>query len=107
MKAKDHFSVLVVCSMRRAGRDFFAGILDSASCMSNWHLSTVRPGRFFGCGELVDEDDRPFDGLIISMPGTDDVMKQLAKLHTPTVLVNISDRRLSEITAELARRRRP
>ena len=98
MKTKDHFSVLVVCSMRRAGRDFFAGILDSASSISNWHLSTVRPGRFFGCGELVDEDDRPFDGLIISMPGTDDVMKQLAKLHKPTVLVNISDRRLSART---------
>ena len=94
MKTKD-YSVLVVCSMRRAGRDFFAGILDSASSMSNWYLSTVRPGRFFGCGELVDEDGRPFDGVIISMPGTDDVMERIAKSHTPTVLVNITDQRLS------------
>ena len=102
MKANTHYNVLVVCSMKRAGKDFFAGILDAASSMNNWYLSTVRPGRFFGCGELVDEDGRPFDGIIISMPGTDDVMEKIAKSHTPTVLVNITDRRLSARTDAIA-----
>ena len=95
MKTKAPYNVLVVCSMKRAGKDFFAGILNAASDICNWDLSTVRPGRFFGCGELMDEDGRPFDGLILSMPGTDDVMERIAKSHTPTVLVNITDKQLA------------
>ena len=95
MNAKKQHSVLVVCSMKGAGRDFFAGILDAMSSKCDWHLSTVRPGRFFGCAELVDEDGNPFDGFIISLPGTDEAMQRIAASHTPTVLVNITDRRLS------------
>ncbi len=92
---KNHYNVLVVCSMKHAGRNFFAGILDVVSNKDNWHLSTVRPGRFFGIGELVDEDGKPFDGLIISLPGTDEVMQRIAESHIPTVLVNITDQRIS------------
>ena len=95
MKVKDHYNVLVVCSMKGAGRDFFGGILDAMSSKSNWHLSVVRPGRFFGCDELFDEDGKAFDGLIISLPGTDDVMRRIAESHTPTVIVNITDQRIS------------
>ena len=95
VKANDRYNVLVVCSMKRAGRDFFAGILDAMSDKGNWNLSTVRPGRFFGHDELVDEDGTPFDGFILSLPGTDEVMQRIAESHIPTVLVNIADRRLS------------
>ena len=95
MKKKVPYNVLVVCGMKRAGKDFFMGILDAASDMSDVSLSTVRPGRFFGRDELMDADGRPFDGLIVSMPGTDDVMKRIARSHTPIVLVNITDPRLA------------
>ncbi len=96
MKIKGHHNVLVVCSMRDyAGREFFAGVLDAMSNTSNWHLSTVRPGRFFSNRELVNEEGEPYDGFILSMPGTDEVMQRIAKSNTPTVLVNITDRRLS------------
>ena len=61
----------------------------------NWHLDTVRPGKFFTERELVNEDGEPFDGYILSMPGADAVMKRIAASRAPTVLVNITDRQLS------------
>jgi LacI family transcriptional regulator len=55
----------------------------------------TRPGRFFSKRELLDENGDGFDGFIISLPGTDAVMAEIAKSDIPTVLVNITDRRLA------------
>ena len=95
-KKKDHRNVLAVFSLRTfVGRDLLAGVLDGMSRKKDWHLDTVRPGRFFTERELVNEDGEPFDGYILSMPGTDAAMRRIAASRTPTVLVNITDRRLS------------
>ena len=96
MRKKDHYNVLAVYSLLDlAGRENFSGVLDAIPNTNTWHLSTVRPGRFFSVKELFNEKGEPYDGLILSLPGTDSVMAEIARLHTPTVLVNITDRRLS------------
>ncbi len=43
----------------------------------------------------MDENGDGFDGFIISLPGTDAVMEEIARSDIPTVLVNITDRRLA------------
>ncbi len=94
-KGKEHYHVLAVYSLEhRSGREHFSGVLDGMSG-KNWRLSTVRPGRFFTCKELVNEYGEPYDGIILSMPGTDGAMKRIASSNTPTVLVNIADRRIT------------
>lgn len=96
MKPKDHYNVLAVYSLRYfAGREHFSGVLDAMSNTRNWHLTMVRPKLFASCSELVDDNGEPYDGFILSMPGSDDVMKHIAQSQMPTVLVNITDRRLS------------
>ena len=96
MKLKDHYNVLAVYSLRNfADREHFGGVLDEMSNTRNWHLTTVRPKIFASCSELVDDDGEPYDGFILSLPGSDDVMQNIAQSQTPTVLVNITDRRLS------------
>ena len=96
MKRKDHYNVLAVYSLLDiAGREHFQGVLDAIPDESIWHLSMVRNGRFFSKRELVNERGEPYDGFIIALPGTDAVMAEIARSHTPTVLVNITDRRLS------------
>ena len=96
MKRKDHYNVLAVCMLRDfAGREQFTGMLEEMSNRKNWHLDLVGPGRLFSERELANEDGEPFDGYILTMPGTDAVMKRLAVAKTPTVLVNITDRRLA------------
>lgn len=95
-KQTNHYNVLAVYYLRYfAGRDMFVGTLDEMSNKMNWHLDTVSPGKFFTERELVNEDGEPFDGYILSMPGTDAVMKRIAASRAPTVLVNITDRQLS------------
>jgi len=89
-------NVLAVYSLRDfACQEHFVGLLEEMFKTANWHLDTVRPGKFFTERELVNEDGEPFDGYILSMPGTDAVMKRIAASRAPTVLVNITDRRLS------------
>ena len=89
-------NVLAVYSLRDfACQEHFVGLLEEMFKTANWHLDTVRPGKFFTERELVNEDGKPFDGYILSMPGTDAVMKRIAASGAPTVLVNITDRRLS------------
>ena len=96
MKTKEYWNVLAVCSMKEwAGRDLFAGVLCEMSNKRNWHLDTVRPGRRFSCRVLMNDEGEPYDGFILTMPGTDAVMERIAASMTPTVLVNITDRRLS------------
>ena len=96
MDFKDRYCVLAVYSLDMCtGREPFAGILDELSNTSNWTLSTVRPGAYFTSKELVNEFGEPYDGLILSMPGTDEVMEKIVKSRIPTVLVNITDKRLS------------
>lgn len=96
MKRKDHYNVLAVCMLRDfTGREQFAGMLEEMSNRKNWHLDLAGPGRLFSERELANEDGEPFDGYILTMPGTDAVMKRLAVAKTPTVLVNITDKRLA------------
>ena len=96
MKRKDHYNVLAVCMLRDfTGRELFAGMLEEMSNRKNWHLDMAGPGRRFSERELANEDGEPFDGYILTMPGTDAVMKRLAVAKTPTVLVNITDKRLA------------
>ena len=96
MNFKDRYSVLAVYSLDTCtGREQFSGILDELSNTSNWSLSTVRPGTYFTSKELMNEFGKPYDGLILSMPGTDEVMEKIAKSHIPTILANITDKRLS------------
>lgn len=96
MGGKDSYNVMAVYSLTPwSGRDLFAGTLEEISNKRNWRLHTTRPGRFFTKRELLDENGDGFDGFIISMPGTDSVMEEIAKSNIPTVLVNITDRRLA------------
>ena len=96
MKRKDHYNVLAVCMLKDfTGRELFAGMLEEMSNRKNWHLDLAGPGRLFSERELANEDGEPFDGYILTMPGTDAVMKRLAVAKTPTVLVNITDKRLA------------
>ena len=103
MKEKESYNVLAVYALRNfAGRDHFSGVLDAMSNTHNWHLYTVPPGRFFGRNELICENGKPYDGFILSWPGSDDAMKWIAESNVPTVLVNINDRRLSSRTTAIA-----
>ncbi|MBQ3289390.1 MAG: substrate-binding domain-containing protein [Kiritimatiellae bacterium] len=43
----------------------------------------------------MNEFGKTYDGFILSMPGTDEVMEKVVKSRIPTVLANITDRRLS------------
>ena len=96
MKKKDHYNVLAVYSLQEyAGRDHFMGVLEEMSNTSNWHLSTVRPGHCFTSRELINEIGEPYDGIILSVSGSEDVMTKIASDNIPTVLVDITDRRLS------------
>ena len=95
MKIKEHYNVLAVYSLQyKAGREHFTGILDEIGD-KDWHLSTISPERFISDSELMNEHGEPYDGFILSMPGTDAVMARIAKTDIPTVLVNITDRRLA------------
>lgn len=95
MKTKEYYNVLAVYSLLyKAGREHFTGILDEIGD-KNWHLSTISPERFISDTELVNEHGEPYDGFILSMPGTDAVMARIAQSNIPTVLVNITDRRLT------------
>ena len=100
---KKSYNVLAVYSLlNRAGREHFSGILDAMSEKRSWHLSTVRPGRFFTEKDFVNENGDPFDGFILTLPGTDKAMEMLAKSHKPTILVNITDRRLCARTSAVS-----
>ena len=96
MKKEKILKVIAVYSLKyKAGRDHFTGILEGISNKYNWQLHTIRPGRFFTKRELNDNSGEPFDGIILSMPGSEDVMEEIAKSNIPTVLVNIADTKLS------------
>ena len=96
MKKKNVLKVLAVYTLKyKAGRDHFTGILEGISNKHNWQLHTIRPGCFFSKRELVDESGEPFDGIILSMAGSEAVMEEIAKSNIPVVLVNITDKMLS------------
>lgn len=96
MKPKSRYNVLAVYSLRNcADREHFSGILDGMANTSNWHLSAIPPEQFFASRELLNERGEPYDGAILSMAGTDEVMERIARSRIPTVLVNITDQKLS------------
>lgn len=103
MRGKDSYNVMAVYDLTPwSGRDLFAGTLEEISNKRNWRLHTTRPGRFFTKRELLDENGDGFDGFIISMPGSDSVMEEIAKSDIPAVLVNITDRRLAARTKAIS-----
>ena len=102
MKKKSYNVLAVYSLLNRAGREHFSGILDAMSEKRSWHLSTVRSGRFFTERDFVNENGEPYDGFILTLPGTDKAMTMLAKSCKPTVLVNITDKRLSARTSAVA-----
>ena len=96
MGKKECYNVMAVYDLTPwSGRDIFAGTLEEISNKRNWRLHVTRPGKFFTKRELLDEKGNGFDGFIISLPGNDAVMAEIAKSDIPTVLVNITDRRLA------------
>ena len=93
---KNIYKVLAVYTLKyKAGRDHFTGILDEISNKLNWQLHATRPEKFFSKHELFDEEGKLFDGIILSMAGSDDIMEEIAKSDIPVVLVNITDKKLS------------
>ena len=96
MNDADYPNVLGVFTLKRkAGRDHLAGVLEEMSVTNRWHLDVIRSGRSFTEQSLVGDDGRPYDGIILSEPGTDRAMERIAASRTPTVLVNIADPRIS------------
>ena len=96
MNAKDYRNILAVCMVRNfAGREFLMGVLEEISNTQNWRLEIAGSGRAFSERDLTNEDGEPFDGYILSMTGADSVMGRIAASRTPTVLVNITDKRLA------------
>lgn len=96
MKSKSRYNVLAVYSLRHfSGREHFAGVLDGMADSNDWRLETISPNLFLGRNAFVDSEGRPYDGMIISMPGSPEVMEKIAKSHLPTVLVDIPDRTLA------------
>lgn len=95
-KKKGHYNVLAVYSLRNcADREHFSGVLDEMANTSNWHLSTIPPEHFTKRSDLVNEHGEQYDGAILSLPGSDEVIARIARSRLPTVLVNITDSRLS------------
>ena len=91
MRHKSQYNVLAIYSLKHAsGREHFSGILDEMSNTSNWHLETISPERFVSYADLFDGDGETYDGIIVSMPGSNEVMERLAKAQLPTVLVDIT-----------------
>lgn len=81
--------ILAVFSLRdKAGRDMFAGLLQTMSDRFDWELHMVEPGATFARRHVLGER---YDGFIVSMPGTGDAMNALARSKTPTVLIDITD----------------
>ena len=95
MGKKDYLNVLVVQSLRyKSSREYLSGVLDEMED-KNWHLTVARPSDVLSADDLLNEDDETFDGFILPTQGANDVMERLAHVDTPTVLVNMTDKRLS------------
>lgn len=96
MRIPVEHNVLTVFNLRdKAGREIFAGLLEAMEDKDEWHLTVLQPGECFTARDVRDGN---YDGFIVTMPGTSDAMEALTKTKTPTVLVNITDRRLSART---------
>lgn len=96
-------NVLVVFSLvDKACRDHFAGVLDAMSDKSDWHLYSLQPGKNFTAKDVLGLNGQKYDGFIISMPGTNSAMRELARTKLPIVLVNITDKSLSAKTDSIS-----
>lgn len=93
---KQQRNVLAVYSLNTyTCRDHFTGVLDEMSNKSDWRLSMTPPESFRSERDLKGRDGVPYDGIILSVPGTDAIMEKLAATGIPTVLVNITDKHLA------------
>ena len=103
MNRKGRHNVLVVCSTSRlSGREQVSGMLDELSNKKGWCLDIIRPDLFVNGRTYASETGEPYDGLIITMPGDDAIMARVLASKVPTVLVNITDRKLSSKTDNVA-----
>ena len=94
--AKESCNVLAVYSLLySACREHFSGVLEEMSNTSNWRLTAIPPEWFAARGKLANEIGEPFDGIILSMPGDRETMGRVAESRIPTVLVDITDRRVT------------
>lgn len=92
MRNGRHYNILAVHPLwDKAQRDTFMGILEALSGYVEWHLTAIRPGRFFTPKELVNEYGEPYDGFIIPLTGSQEVKQRLIEMQRPMVLLNITD----------------
>ena len=89
---RELLAVFTVAS--HSGREYVSGLFNRLANDLNWRLHLVAP-EDFTVQSLRTGSGRPYDGIIISMPGTPDAMKALAESDIPTVLVNIEDASLA------------
>ena len=89
---RELLAVFTVAS--HSGREYVSGLFSRLANDLNWRLHLVAP-EDFTAQRLRQRNGRPYDGIIVSMPGTPDAMKALARSDVPTVLVNIEDASLA------------
>jgi len=96
-------NILAVYDLKdKAGRESFAGLLEMLERHGDWHLFVRHPGEDFTERDVQCLNGRSYDGFVITMPGTRKAMHALAQSKVPTVLVNITDRKLSARTDAVA-----
>ena len=95
--------ILAVYSLARIShREHFSGILDYLSRKENWGLHVCDPDPACANGSLFRADGSTYDGYIISLPGNDREMKELALRDAPVVFVNIDTRSLPRRTHNMS-----
>ena len=97
------YDILAVYSLEDAsGREHFSGILKYLTGKNDWRLHVCEPGNRFTAADVRGTNGIRYDGIIVSLPGTPDTMRELSRSRIPTVLVNIDDRSLSARTDNIS-----
>ena len=95
MKRSATYNILAVYSLTKvAHREHFSGILNYCCNKPDWQLHLCEPGDRFDAKSYYQPSGLPYDGYIVSLPGTSEAMTLLAKSDIPTVLINIDGRGL-------------
>ena len=94
-----HKNILAVFTLEdKAGREILMGCLNAMINKHDWSLFLREPGEDFTADHVLGRKGRRYDGFIVSMPGTDGAMSALARSTVPTVLIDITDKRLARRT---------
>ena len=75
---RELLAVFTVAS--HSGREYVSGLFRRLANDLNWRLHLVAP-EDFTAQRLRQRNGRPYDGIIVSMPGTPEAMKALAKSY--------------------------